>query len=77
MAKRVKICDRGAVSDNNVPLVDVYLIDGKAGAECWMWATDVSVPQAKKIAEWFESLGVKVDREEATTEPALQRSLFE
>ena len=78
MTKRVEICDRGAVNADGRPVVDVYLIDGTTAKECWMWATDISVPQAKKIAKWFKSLGVKTNEvEEASTEPALQRSLFD
>jgi hypothetical protein len=75
--KRVEICDRGAVDTQGRPVVDVYLIDGATAKECWMWATDISVPQAKKIVKWFKSIGVKTVVEEASSEPALQRSLFD
>jgi len=59
-----------------IPLVDVYL-SGTGGPQgtaegMWMWQGGISIPFAETIAAWFESVGVKVERDAAINGPLFE-----
>lgn len=56
---RVRAC-----SDGKTGWFNIWLLEGPlAGSQCRMWTT-LLPDAAEKLAAWFESFGVPVDREE-------------
>lgn len=58
----LRVVDRGDVSrlgSTLVPLRDVYLLDA---GERWLFDECCSLARAERVAEWFASVGVRVER---------------